>query len=156
MRLWMKALGTFLIITAMGLGMDRLLIQEGVPRLDLQFLSNALVGLVAAALVVAVARRQKQREQFVSSHMRVISEMNHHIRNALQVISFTPRGERSEPEMQAMQMAVKRISWALREVLPKLLTPEDEKESETWIDRLQVDEKPVQKNAMVKDEVPHK
>jgi hypothetical protein len=106
--------------------MDRLLLNEGVPRFELLLISNALVGGAAAAVVVALAVRGRQRAAFVSSRMRVIAEMNHHIRNALQVIQYTPLTSQSDAEMMAMRQAVQRITWALREVLPQMLHEEDE------------------------------
>jgi two-component sensor histidine kinase len=57
--------------------------------------------------------------------MRVIAEMNHHIRNALQVIQFSTRNQSGEAEVKAMRDAVQRITWALREVLPQLMNAED-------------------------------
>src|SRR3954454_19076576 len=101
--------------------MDRLLLTEGIPRFDLLLISNALVGAAAAALVVVLAVRGKQRANFVSSRMRVIAEMNHHIRNALQVIQYTAQGTHSETEMKAISQAVQRITWTLRELLPQML-----------------------------------
>jgi hypothetical protein len=126
MHNWLRALGTFFAITLMGMLMDLLLLNEGIPRFDLLLLSNALVGGVAAVLVFVLAVRQQQRAAFVSSRMRVIGEMNHHIRNALQVIQFSSRGKGTEAEMQAMREAVQRITWTLREVLPQMLNEEDE------------------------------
>jgi hypothetical protein len=126
MRIWLRALGTFAAITLIGILMDRLMLTEGVPRFDLLLVSNALVGGVAAALVVVLAVRAKQRAAFVSGRMRVIAEMNHHIRNALQVIQYTSLTTQSETEMKAMGQAVQRITWALREVLPQMLNEEDE------------------------------
>ena len=54
--------------------------------------------------------------------MKTIAELNHHIRNALQVIKFW--GAQQRPALDAMQLqlindSVDRIEWALREVLPK-------------------------------------
>jgi hypothetical protein len=126
MRIWLRALGAFVAITLIGILMDRLLLTEGVPRFDLLLVSNALVGGAAAALVFVLAVRGRQRAAFVSSRMRVIAEMNHHIRNALQVIQYTSLTTQSEAEMTAMKQAVQRITWALREVLPQMLHEEDE------------------------------
>jgi hypothetical protein len=54
--------------------------------------------------------------------------MNHHIRNALQVITFYSRA--GAKQQVGIVEAVERIQWALREVLPQL--PESlESESKT-------------------------
>jgi hypothetical protein len=52
--------------------------------------------------------------------------MNHHIRNALQIIRYA--GYRQPEARQTMEIedAVKRIDWALREVLPGNVTTYDE------------------------------
>ncbi len=46
----------------------------------------------------------------------VIGEMNHHIRNALQVLAYEPFLPDRSSEMA--QQAIKRIEWVLTEVLP--------------------------------------
>ena len=48
-----------------------------------------------------------------------IAELNHHIRNALQVIAYHNVPERSEREIQQVNKAVIRIESVLREVLPE-------------------------------------
>ncbi|HSM86436.1 MAG TPA: hypothetical protein VLT16_09810 [Candidatus Limnocylindrales bacterium] len=120
MRLWIKALITLALVTAAGYVADRLLRQEGVPGHDLLLLSDFLVGLVAASLVAVLGLHQEQRARFVAGRLRVIAEMNHHIRNALQVIAYHSSSGRNEREIVESQEAVNRISWALREVLPQL------------------------------------
>jgi hypothetical protein len=121
MGIWLKTLSTFTVITFTGVLMDHLLLREGVPRFDLLLLSNALVGGTAAVLVIVLGVRQQRHSAFVASRMRVIREMNHHIRNALQVISYGVNGQRTESQVQNMQAAVNRITWTLREVLPQVL-----------------------------------
>lgn len=92
--------------------------RDGVPSRDLILLSSLLVGLVAAGLVYLLSIRERQRRTYVECRLRVIAEMNHHIRNALQVITFyTRKGEKREV---GVIEAVERIQWALREVLPQL------------------------------------
>jgi hypothetical protein len=48
---------------------------------------------------------------------RMIAEMNHHIRNALQVIQYGLSDNAVLPP-EYVRNAIKRIEWALREVLP--------------------------------------
>ena len=103
--------------------------RDGVPGRDLILLSSFLVGLVAAVLVYLLSVRERQRRAYVDCRLRVIAEMNHHIRNALQVITFYNRkGEKHEV---GVIEAVERIQWALREVLPQL--PESLTEAPTAI-----------------------
>jgi uncharacterized protein YmfQ (DUF2313 family) len=50
--------------------------------------------------------------------LRTISELNHHIRNALQVISYASAAQTRADSMKLIGSSVERIEWALREVLP--------------------------------------
>lgn len=97
---------------------DRLLLHEGVPRYDLLAISNTLTGMVAGGLFWEAMRRDRQRREFVRERLRTISEMNHHIRNALQVISFYSYRDQDENVVDALKQAVTRIEWTLNEVLP--------------------------------------
>jgi hypothetical protein len=55
----------------------------------------------------------------VRHKVEVIADMNHHVRNALQVISLTTHGNDKE-EIGVIRESVNRIQWALRELLPKI------------------------------------
>lgn len=80
----------------------------------LAFVDNFLAG-IAAGLLVLLYERWRQRE--VDKKLRTIRLMNHHVRNALQVISAISCGpDGTQPAK--VQDAVRRIEWALREVLP--------------------------------------
>ncbi|MBZ5507417.1 MAG: hypothetical protein LAO78_18315 [Acidobacteriia bacterium] len=122
MRTWIKAAGTLVVVTATGLALDDLLRKAGVSRRDLLFLSDFLVGCVAAGLVWVVVLFNEQKNRFITGRLKVIAEMNHHIRNALQVISFYSWTAQNEKEVASIKEAVKRITWALSEVLPQMPT----------------------------------
>ncbi len=80
----------------------------------LAFVDNFVAG-ITAGLIVLPYERWQQRE--VDKKLRTIRLMNHHVRNALQVISATSCGSDSTQQAK-VQDAVRRIEWALREVLP--------------------------------------
>ena len=105
-------------VAVAGLAFDRMLLHEGVPRWDLMAISNCLTGIVAAALFWNWRRLERQRREFVRERLHTISEMNHHIRNALQVISFYSYREQDEKALAMLRKAVDRVEWALEEVLP--------------------------------------
>ena len=107
-----------LVVSIVGLLFDRLLLREGVPRYDLMAISNSLTGIVAGAFFWQAKRLDRERREFIRERLHTISEMNHHIRNALQVISFYSGKDRDEQTMAALAQAVNRIEWALSEVLP--------------------------------------
>jgi hypothetical protein len=50
--------------------------------------------------------------------MRVIADMNHHVRNALQPILYSPFLQEQAEQVRTIQEGIRRIEWALREVLP--------------------------------------
>ena len=97
---------------------DRILLHEGIPRYDLLALSNLLTGTVAGAFFWQAMRRDRDRREFVRDRLHTISEMNHHIRNALQVISLYSYREHDQETVTRLRQAVNRIEWALNEILP--------------------------------------
>lgn len=107
-----------LAVAIVGFVLDRLLQREGVPRYDLFALSNFLTGVVAGGFFWQAKRRDREQRNFVRDRLRTISDMNHHIRNALQVISFYSYRDQDEKTVALLQQAVDRIEWALNEVLP--------------------------------------
>jgi len=119
MRIWLKTLVTFACVTIAGIIADQFLRREGISRIDLLFISDLLVGLVAASLVFVLSVHHTQKVKLMEDRLHVIGEMNHHIRNALQVIEYHAWTKKSEQEIASMHQAVSRITWALQEVLPQ-------------------------------------
>lgn len=117
-RSFAKTLVTLAAIALTSYFIEVHLHRKGVPGRDLILLSNVTVGMVGAALVYVLSVRERQRQQYVECRLRVIAEMNHHIRNALQVITFYSR--KGQTQEVGILEAVDRIQWALREVLPQL------------------------------------
>jgi hypothetical protein len=110
------------IVSVLGVVLDSLLVKEGLPRLDMLILSNGLTGLFAGWLFYQMAREEKANRELVRARMKTIAELNHHIRNALQVIKFLGVQNRSGLDAMQLQLindSVNRIEWALREVLPQ-------------------------------------
>lgn len=118
MRSLLKSGFALTIVAACSYELEMHLHNHGVPGRDLVLASNLLIGLVAGALVYVLSRRDYQRRDYVDCRLKVIAEMNHHIRNALQVIAFYNR--KGEKQEVSVVEAVERIEWALREVLPQL------------------------------------
>ena len=56
-------------------------------------LRTALTGIVAGFLFYSLSNNERQRRQLVQERLRTIAEMNHHIRNALQVITYATAAE---------------------------------------------------------------
>jgi 1,2-phenylacetyl-CoA epoxidase catalytic subunit len=74
--------------------------------------------IIAAVLGLIVMLYERRRERYLEARLRVVREMNHHVRNALQVLSYTAMQHGDEKVRKMMNESVARIDWALREVLP--------------------------------------
>ena len=80
----------------------------------LAFADDLLTG-IAAGLLVLLYEHSRKRE--VEKKLRTIQLMNHHVRNALQVIAAASDVLDGSTQLP-VQDAVRRIEWALLEVLP--------------------------------------
>src|SRR6185312_3354197 len=90
---WTRRSGLLaIIITAaaftLGMLQDIFLSHEGVTRWSLVVISNMITGLIAGALFYQFAAAERNRREFMRERMKTVAELNHHIRNALQVIKF--------------------------------------------------------------------
>ena len=114
-----KSLLALLVVALSSYALEVRLHRGGVPSRYLILLSSFLVGLVAGVLVHLLSIRERQRRAYVECRLRVIAEMNHHIRNALQVIVYRMDPKtRDSQELRDIRDSVDRIDWALREILP--------------------------------------
>jgi hypothetical protein len=130
---WMKRSGWLFVavvalVSLVGYGLDRLLMYEGLSRWYLLAVSNTLTGIVAGGLFVYVVRQEEARRDRIRERMQTVAELNHHIRNALQVIKLCGKqatvSNLDDRQLQLIKESADRIEWALREVLPKY--PADE------------------------------
>ena len=78
-------------------------------------LDDLLIGMVAGGVVFAY---ELHRHKQVVRQMRVIAEMNHHVRNALQPILYSPYMKEQAEQIRMIQLGTERIRWALEELLP--------------------------------------
>ncbi len=83
-------------------------------------LADAAVALSVGFLVFKILCDAYDRHKAMVNRLQRIAEINHHIRNALQVIAYHARskGDPSETAVQDVHVALTRIEWVLREVLP--------------------------------------
>ena len=119
LRLSVSFVIAVVVITAVGFGFDRLLVDEGIPRTGVMLLSNLLTAVVAGALFLQSKIRAQEKQELLEHRLRKVAEMNHHVRNALQIVSFYGH-QMSDPEAaRLLQDSIKRIEWTLEEVLPR-------------------------------------
>lgn len=119
---WVVFLVVALFVSAIGILFDIVIVKEGLPRTAMLIVSNTITGLFAGGLFYQMAREERANRELVRARMKTIAELNHHIRNALQVIKFLGAQQRSSLDAAQLQLindSVERIEWALREVLPR-------------------------------------
>jgi predicted PurR-regulated permease PerM len=109
-------------VACLTLALDWFLLRhEGWRPMAMATISDLILSLIAFVLLVLLLVRARQRRRQVVHQLEVIDQMNHHIRNALQVISFNARPvTRNDWELAEIKQAVERIHWTLREILPRL------------------------------------
>jgi signal transduction histidine kinase len=109
-----------LVVFVIGAGLDWLLVREHESRRLTIEISDTLAAVVAGALVFRLLQYEHERRRRLRQKLEVIAEMNHHIRNALQVISLSAASSGDQRQLDAIRDSMNRIQWALREILPKL------------------------------------
>jgi len=114
------ALGSAAITFGAMLVIDWLFSRWGLRREE-TLVDNFVLSVLVFGLVLAQQLRHERELERNQKVLGVIAEMNHHTRNALQVI--IGRSALSIDDANAIaeiREAVKRIEWSLREVLPML------------------------------------
>ena len=82
-----------------------------------RLLAEGVSAVVVAGLTAGFMDGANQRQEAALLRMQVISEMNHHIRNALGAISLTTDSIQNHECVRVISDSVDRIEWTLREVL---------------------------------------
>jgi hypothetical protein len=103
-------------IFVLGAALQGVLGKRGLTRISI-YVDDLVLGIVAGLVVFAYEQRQHKA---ILEKIAMISAMNHHVRNALQAISYAPYTEQAK-QIQLIEQSVNRIQWALREVLPGAL-----------------------------------
>ena len=107
------------IAGSLGLALDILLLRRGMPRLGILLLSNLITGALAGTLLLHLKIWQQEKRRVLRDRLSTIADMNHHVRNALAVVAYYGTEGANANRAQLVSQAVKRIEWALREVLPR-------------------------------------
>lgn len=119
LRLVVVSLIVVLLVMLFGVALDSYLVKKGVRRADVLITADGLTGIVAGLLFYSLGDNQRRRQREMEERLRVIADLNHHIRNALQVITYATAQNRQVDSMTFVRESVDRITWALREVLPE-------------------------------------
>jgi len=111
------------LVSALGYLLDGFLVLQGIPHSTMLLVTNTVTGIVAGVLFYQMARHVRAQREMMRARMTTIADVNHHIRNALQVIKAVGSGPRpasiGDDQLQLINASVERVEWALREVLPK-------------------------------------
>jgi hypothetical protein len=111
--LW-KATLLFVLVAGILIAADQLSMRYGLNGSQ-RIVDDLLGGLIAGSTFYFYERHRLRR---FSEQLRVIDLMNHHIRNALQPLMFVPDESEWKTQEKLVAECVRRIDWALREVLP--------------------------------------
>jgi hypothetical protein len=110
----LKAGLLFIFVSALLVTADQLSVRFGL--VESRRIVDDLLGGLIAGLIFHLYERQRQRR--FSEHLQLMDLMNHHIRNALQPLMLVTYGSEGKAQMRVVEECVRRIDWALREVLP--------------------------------------
>lgn len=120
---WLLALGFGLIVLLSGAVLD-VLVQQVQHHHEALWsaiaLSDYLAALIAAALFYRVLWYERARRRAIRRRLEIIAEINHHVRNAVYVISLSTHSSQDVEMVRLIQDSLKRIDWALKEILPRL------------------------------------
>ena len=109
--------GIFLVVHLI----DAVLASTGMHA-ESTYIDDLILGIIVAVLAFVIQRQHELELRRQRRCAAVIDQMNHHIRNALQVIVGRANlGLNSHAELGQITTAVERIDWALREILPHSL-----------------------------------
>ena len=85
------------------------------PDIVPDLVSSLLIGL----LISKVLNLAWERRQALLNRLEMVGEMNHHIRNALEVIQLSAHQTHDPAAIARIREATDRIQWALNEILPQ-------------------------------------
>ena len=97
--------------------LDWLVSHQYLPQISLM-LAGAIVSAAVGLLFLETVSEAHERHKSVVRWLQRIAELNHHIRNAFQIITFNNVAERSTEAIKRVDSAVTRIESALREASP--------------------------------------
>jgi hypothetical protein len=80
---------------------------------------NFLASMAIGFLLYKVQRDERKRREDLEKRLKLIAELNHHVRNALATIELSAYSTKDRKTMEVISESVSRVSWALHEFLPE-------------------------------------
>lgn len=85
---------------------------------EMTLVDETLLAIFTCALVFVIESSHQRDRERMSEKLKIIKLMNHHVRNALQTIVTSAYAHGHSRQLDEIRTSVKRIEWALREILP--------------------------------------
>ena len=133
------------IICAAGVGaaifctaffVERYFHHQGTDPIPMIAVSDAIAGLLGGLLILRLSYNVIERRRVILERLRAIADVNHHIRNALDLIQLSAQTTADKNAIGVIQEGVDRIEWTLREMLcptgPLGTTWRSRKSGESW------------------------
>jgi hypothetical protein len=115
-RVYLVAIGVGLASFLATEFMHRLFVPEMGRRWE-RLLAEGVSAIVVALLIAKLMHTSNRLREATLLRMQVISEMNHHIRNALTAICASTDAIQNQQCIRVISESVDRIEWTLREIL---------------------------------------
>jgi len=103
-------------VAVFALGVSANWLNENVLISEWKTLDDFILAIVSGAIVLWYERRITR---VVLQRLLIVRAMNHHVRNALQVVTYAASTQKDAHLATVVRDAVGRIDWALKEILPK-------------------------------------
>src|SRR5690242_12654613 len=95
---WLLGISVGAVFFAIDDFLDHLMLRLTSARVALE-ISDAITAILIAALVAHLVLLYRERQRMAESRVQRIAEMNHHVRNALQVISYWSLAEKEKRQV---------------------------------------------------------
>ena len=109
--------GVGLAVFGSAMLMDKLFSRRDRPKLTMAW--NATAGFVAGWFAMKSFDRERERRRNIAERLKMIGDLNHHVRNALQSIQLSAYSTQDQAIIASVGDSVQRIEWALREIVPE-------------------------------------
>jgi signal transduction histidine kinase len=91
---------------------------DDLAQLGRRMAGDALGAVVIGLLVCRLLKDMHERRQATLERLRLIADLNHHIRNSLQAIQFSAQALDHDAAVRQIDESVERINRALGEIIP--------------------------------------
>ena len=98
--------------------LDKLFMRRERPR-NLTMAWNVTAGFLAGWFAMKSFDRQRERRENIAERLKMIGDLNHHVRNALESIQLSAYSTQDQEIIASIGDSVQRIEWALREIVPE-------------------------------------